>query len=260
MGKVLVGPMLLALLMFGCQDEATVYPAYKPPADEPTPPPLTGNEDTFQAGATDALQYRILFPIDYNPAKRYPLHLFLHGIGERGSDNESQLRIGGAFFLADSVRSSYPAFIVFPQCPEDEFWFNKNIIESLRVLINTLTAGLSVDTDSISIGGFSMGAFGTFAMVASFPNQFVAAAAISGDGEPVLAPTMSRPTWQLFAGGRDEIVPALRTQQMAQALSEAGAEVTFTLYPEATHQNTWRYAFADPHFFNRLFKPGSESN
>ena len=39
----------------------------------------------------DTLNYRILLPQNFDETKKYPLHLFLHGIGERGSDNKKQL-------------------------------------------------------------------------------------------------------------------------------------------------------------------------
>ena len=38
----------------------------------------------------DTLNYRILLPQNFDKTKKYPLHLFLHGIGERGSDNKKQ--------------------------------------------------------------------------------------------------------------------------------------------------------------------------
>ena len=47
----------------------------------------------------DTLNYRILKPLDYDPNKQYPLHLVLHGSGERGNDNISQLIHGGKLFL-----------------------------------------------------------------------------------------------------------------------------------------------------------------
>ena len=46
------------------------------------------------------LNYRVLYPRDYNPAQKYPVILFLHGAGERGSDNEAQLVHGGDMFAS----------------------------------------------------------------------------------------------------------------------------------------------------------------
>ena len=68
------------------------------------------------------LPYRILYPENYDKSKKYPLVLFLHGAGERGSDNEIQLMHGGALFVADSNRKKFPCIVVFPQCPADSSW------------------------------------------------------------------------------------------------------------------------------------------
>ncbi|MCB0578981.1 MAG: hypothetical protein KDD10_06685, partial [Phaeodactylibacter sp.] len=62
------------------------------------------------------LNYRILYPHNFDENKRYPLVLFLHGRGESGSDNEKQLVHGSKLFL-DSLHK-YPAVVIFPQCPE----------------------------------------------------------------------------------------------------------------------------------------------
>nr|AIA83987.1 CAZy families CE1 protein [uncultured Chitinophaga sp.] len=43
-----------------------------------------------------SLPYRIMFPENYDPGKKYPLVIFLHGSGERGSDNAKQLLQWGA--------------------------------------------------------------------------------------------------------------------------------------------------------------------
>src|SRR3954462_11322099 len=75
-------------------------------------------KEQFISGS-DTLNYRILYPIDYDVNKKYPVILFLHGSGERGNDNEKQL-VHGAKLFADSVnRARYPSFVIFPQCPEE---------------------------------------------------------------------------------------------------------------------------------------------
>ena len=53
----------------------------------------------------DKLPYRILFPDQYDEKKDYPLLLVLHGAGERGGDNQSQLLHGSETFQAASFRS-----------------------------------------------------------------------------------------------------------------------------------------------------------
>ncbi len=61
----------------------------------------------------DTLKYRILYPDDYTSDREYPVVLFLHGAGERGHDNRSQLTHGSALFLKDSIRSQFPAIVIF---------------------------------------------------------------------------------------------------------------------------------------------------
>ncbi|HXO75493.1 MAG TPA: hypothetical protein VN824_09670, partial [Puia sp.] len=63
----------------------------------------------------DTLRYRIQYPLSYDPAKKYPLILLLHGSGERGSDNEAQLKWGGSLFADSAKRAAFPAIVVFPQ-------------------------------------------------------------------------------------------------------------------------------------------------
>ena len=63
----------------------------------------TKDKSAFDRGTfiekADTLPYRILFPLDFNPAKKYPLVMVLHGAGERGNNNESQLAYGTELFF-----------------------------------------------------------------------------------------------------------------------------------------------------------------
>lgn len=72
----------------------------------------------------DTLPYRVLFPVDYDSTKTYPVLFFLHGAGERGRDNEKQLVHGAKLFLKDDFRNNYKAIVIFPQCPTTDYWSN----------------------------------------------------------------------------------------------------------------------------------------
>src|SRR5690606_34978999 len=85
----------------------------------------------FISPTGDTLDYRIIFPENYPTDKDYPLVLFLHGAGERGSDNEKQLTHGADLFLAEENRKKFPAIVVFPQCPEDKYWIDISIRSQL---------------------------------------------------------------------------------------------------------------------------------
>jgi predicted peptidase len=98
-----------------------------------------------------------------------------------------------------------------------------------------------------------MGAYGTYAMVAEFPDLFAAAVAISGDGDARKASRMKKTKWRIFAGKRDEIVSFGKSEKMAKALEEAGASVYYTLYPNADHAGSWILAFEEPDFCSWIF-------
>ena len=76
------------------------------------------------------LNYRILYPKDFDQKKSYPLTLFLHGIGERGDDNELQLTYVDKVFLNQKNYENYPAFIVFPQSPLNDSWSSRNLSDN----------------------------------------------------------------------------------------------------------------------------------
>jgi predicted peptidase len=70
----------------------------------------------------DSISYRVLLPKNFDKNQKYPLLIFLHGSGERGTDNEKQLDHGGKLFLEEAVRNKFPAIVVFPQCPPEDRW------------------------------------------------------------------------------------------------------------------------------------------
>ena len=70
----------------------------------------------------DTLRYRIMYPKNFNEEGNFPVVLFLHGAGERGDDNASQLIHGGKLFATDYLQEKFPAIVIFPQCPKDSYW------------------------------------------------------------------------------------------------------------------------------------------
>lgn len=254
---------LLVLMLSACQKDDEVVPVPPPDhisasvtegedAEAVTTPLLEAGPELFQYGKFMDMPFRLLKPKDFDPAKSYPLHIFLHGIGERGTDNEQQLEVGASFFAQDTIREKYPVFVVFPQCAKTQYWFSDETMETLKGLVDALASEYSVDEGKMSIGGFSMGAFGTFAMVARYP-IFEAAVAISGSGEEKKAALMSKTKWRIFAGDLDDVVSRGESEKMARALQKAGASVSFTAYPEADHSSTWIKAFSEPDYFSWLF-------
>ena len=114
-----------------------------------------------------------------------------------------------------------------PQCPRDQRWN----AQQLGVLISQLEARYSVDKDRIYVTGLSMGATGTWALVASDPARFAAIAPVCGRGDPETAKSFaSTPIW-VFHGAKDPTVPILESQRMVDALKVAGGSPNLRSIP-----------------------------
>ncbi|HSV09799.1 MAG TPA: prolyl oligopeptidase family serine peptidase [Hanamia sp.] len=215
----------------------------------------------------DTLNYRELYP-DFDTLHKYPLVIFLHGSGERGNDNEAQLKWGVKNFATDENMKLHPAIVIAPQCPEKKGWSNfsrttstemtllptpSRQMEMLITLIHKLIEKLPIDTNRIYITGLSMGGFGTFDAIERYPNLFAAAVPVCGGGDVSKAASIAHiPTW-IFHGAEDAAVNPILSINMVNALTKAGAHPGFTMYPEVGHFS-WIGAYSDPMMMEWLFR------
>src|SRR5688500_13224478 len=72
------------------------------------------------------LPYRLWVPRDYDAAKKYPLIVYLHGAGERGTDNEKHIAKNGAPKLGGEVQVKQLCFVLAPQVPDGKRWVEVN--------------------------------------------------------------------------------------------------------------------------------------
>jgi len=211
-------------------------------------------KEFFRKGK-DTLYYRILYPYKYDVSKKYPVILFLHGVGERGSDNEKQLVHGAKLFADSANRTKFPAFVIIPQCPESDFWARierepswgtdtlggfkfeseKPIGKSLELVVNLMelyAKNPQVNTKRIYVGGLSMGGMGTFELLWRKPKFFAAGFPICGGGDPSKVNIYAKnyPVW-VFHGDSDPIVPVSNSRLMVNVLKKAGANVKYSEYP-----------------------------
>lgn len=192
------------------------------------------------------LSYLIYQPPGFAEEPR-PLVLFLHGVGERGSDL-SHVATHGIPALIERGKN-FPFVAVSPQCPADLYW--GEISDALLELLLLLDPALHIDPARIYLTGISMGGFGAFKLAACAPKTFAALVSVCGGGEEAWAPALaSIPTW-LFHGVRDDVVPASSSQRMCAALEAEGASVKLTLYDDLGHQ-CWDRAYQTPELFDWL--------
>jgi predicted peptidase len=211
----------------------------------------------FTATKTTDINYLLYLPKGYeaDTSKRWPLMLFLHGAGERGT-NVWRVAIHGPPRHV-SAGSNFPFIVVSPQCPPNQRWSNEVVLGLLDDVLKTHR----VDTTRVYLTGLSMGGYGTWSLGCTYPERFAAIAPICGGGEKIsillagdkAAALRSLPVWA-FHGAKDPVVPLEESQRMVDALKQIGSkEVKLTVYPEATH-DSWTETYRNPEFYEWLLK------
>jgi predicted peptidase len=208
----------------------------------------------------DSLLYRKLSP-DYDTMRKFPLVIFLHGAGERGNDNQAQLKWGVMNFATDQNMKLHPCFVIAPQCPVGMSWAGfsgkggspNKTMELLIALVQDLLKKLPVETNRVYITGLSMGGFGTFELLTRQPELFAAAVPVCGGGDISKANLIKHiPIW-IFHGAEDPAVNPALSFTMVEALTKAGAHPGYTQYPEVGHFS-WIAAYSDPLMMEWLFR------
>lgn len=218
--------------------------------------PETGNVTTDGSKMNEAsldrvfqqearLEYLIYEPAGSPPEEGWPLVLFLHGAGERGSDLALVKTWGPPRRLeqGEGLWASFPAIVVAPQCPDGQRW-NTNI---LMALLDEIEESRRVDPDRVYVTGMSMGGYGTWALADRDPDRFAAIAPICG-GYPYLpyqakARLEGLPIWA-FHGDQDTVVPVEKTLEITREF-EGDDRVRVTIFEGVDH-NSWEPAYSNP--------------
>jgi predicted peptidase len=201
------------------------------------------------------LPYRLLLPDNYDAKQTYPLILFLHGSGERGTDNDKQLVTGARDLATKKLRKNLPCFVVAPQCSGKEpldYWLPTVNSGLVLGMLKDLEKRYSIDPKRIYLTGISDGGWGVWRLLALYPDKFAAAVPICGRGNPGDAPTIAKtPVW-IFHGAKDDIEPVKSSREMLTALKKAGGNPKYTEYPNEGHF-CWGTVYRDPKMFLWMF-------
>lgn len=216
-------------------------------------------------------RYRLLRPErlegDTATNSRLPLVLFLHGAGERGSDNVNQLKYLPTWLAEPAARRRHPCFVLAPQCRMDERWVDVSWADghstpqsakasvdlaAAMAALEDVLARESVDPSRIYLTGLSMGGFGTWDLAARTPERFAAIMPVCGGGdERVAGRIASLPTW-CFHGDADTAVPVDRSRAMIAAVRAAGGRPIYSELAGVGH-DSWTPAYRDGFVLDWLF-------
>jgi len=175
------------------------------------------------------LPYRLFIPDNYSPLNKYPIVLTLHGAGDGGTDNLSQIansRIATSWAVPVN-QAKYPCFIVSPQAPPNRLWEESDIAATVFDLLDSLARAYAIDTNRLYVTGFSIGGVGSWYLITRFPDRFAAAIPMSGGWDPAtVLPTTHTPVWD-FQGSLD-LATLPYARNMIDALKAIGRLVVYT--------------------------------
>lgn len=194
-----------------------------------------------QPGPDKGLDYLVYLPADYarDTSKRWPLVVFLHGIGERGENVQQVRRVG--LTRRVEARGGAPYILVAPQCPPGKAWEPK----PLGRMLDQALGEHRVDAKQVILTGLSWGGMGTWRWGIDQPERFAALVPICGGLSPSgVGALKGMPIWA-FHGDADTVVPLDGHRRIVDAAKRAGALVRFTVYNGVGH-NSWDRAYADP--------------
>lgn len=204
---------------------------------------------------------------------KVPLVLFLHGAGERGDNNVSQLHHGVADIVAWLDKNEAGFKFVAGQVPAGKRWVEVNWSstshtmpeepsETMGLLLefmDTLLADPTVDTSRVYATGISMGGYGTWDLISRRPEVFAAALPICGGADLAQAPKLaSMPIWT-FHGSKDTSVPVSRSRSMMSALWAAGSDAHYWEHPDAPH-NVWTRTYQNDEVLTWFFSQTKASS
>jgi predicted peptidase len=238
-------------------------------AAQASPKIETGFLDRSVVVGGQTYKYQVFVPGAYTPSERWPVILFLHGGGERGTDGYFQTQVGlGAAIRQNAAR--IPAIVVFPQSRPDSTWTGTMASAALAALDQTMRE-YRTDPARVYLTGMSMGGHGTWYIAYRNPKRFAAIVPICGGISPDewperygrVVPSDSGetftafarqlrevPTW-IFHGEVDPVVPVEESRKTFAALQAAGAPVQYSEIPGTGH-NSWDPTYGSPKFWTWL--------
>jgi predicted peptidase len=212
---------------------------------------------SFTASNGDELLYRLMKPQPITSGALYPLIIFLHGAGERGSDNLSQLKHGVKELCGPDRRQNFPCFVIAPQCPSGQRWAEidwtrtevtspsaiSRPLELTFEVVDQILEELPVDSSRIYITGLSMGGYGTWDAIVRRPHFFAAAMPICGGGDPSVAQQLLNTPIACFHGELDKAVSPDKSRRIVQALRDLGGNPIYVEYPGVGH-DSWTETYS----------------
>ncbi|MDR1174908.1 MAG: hypothetical protein LBK83_05500 [Treponema sp.] len=205
------------------------------------------------------IKYNLFVPPSYMKKQEgladLPLILFLHGAGESGFDNRSQVSSYRQVqeYLKPAIQAENPSFVFMPQCPlteersrgvfEEYGWYtyitgsngqtcythpSKSLKAVISALLHNIIPNYNIDSQRIYAAGHSMGAGGVLAALIERPDIFAAAVSFSSAGmfaDEMLKRIIDKPVFFTVAGDEGYDIININMPIMMDQLERLGVKL-----------------------------------
>lgn len=207
---------------------------------------------------SDTLKYNLFVPKNYDPARSYPLVLFMHDAGATGEITRTTLFQGrGAISWASPEdQAKRPAFVLAPQYAEiiaDDDSQTSSMLDTTIDLIDTLAEQYRIDRARVYATGQSGGCMMAIAMNVKYPELFAASFLVAGQWAPALVkPLAGKKLWILVSQDDNKAFPGQNA--IVDVLEKEGAKISRAVWDGTWNAADYRAAF------ERIDREGSPIN
>ncbi|MBO5736111.1 MAG: prolyl oligopeptidase family serine peptidase [Clostridia bacterium] len=195
----------------------------------------------WQTDSHHPFYYVEYLPKDYDPAKEYPLVLFLHGAGERVQDPHQAMFHGYMKYVREQGKE-YPFIFIAPQCIGNAYW--GSYTESLSAFLDYVLETYPVDRRRVYLTGLSMGGTGTWMFAMARPNTFAAIMPVCGSGIYWNVANLLKTPIYMVHGDCDTCVPISNSVEMLTSINSRGGNAKLKICYGVGH-DAWNYAYTD---------------
>jgi predicted peptidase len=193
------------------------------------------------------LSLNYILQLPEHQKEKFPLLVFLHGSGERGTDLEL-VKNHSPFTYQHLIPS--PVAILAPQCPENVWWNST----ALYQLILDISEKYNIDKSRIYLTGLSMGGWGTWKLAEEHPELFAAIAPVCAPVDRMMlinADKLKDMPLKIYHGALDDVVLPTDSIEIYQKLKGINKTAELILFPDDNH-NSWDSTYSNPKFYEWL--------
>jgi predicted peptidase len=216
-------------------------------------------QQVFKTTSPSVIAYYEYVPQTYNSnSDKYPVVIFLHGIGERGPNTTSIATLQENIYKVAKCGppkyvkygTQFPFILISPQLKSNYGdWPPSYVME----VINHVKTYLRIDERRIYLTGMSLGGGGVWYTAQDYAKVFAAAVPVCGSrnttSKAINIANEDLPVWASH-GDKDTVVPVARTINMTNAINTSqpvpSPMAKLTIYTGVAH-NAWDYAYRTDH-------------